>query len=72
MTRSGLEESQARVRALESALRAVQVEAEHALAQPEIHFLTMCRIACLARRAFEEDAPPEAVLRETLPAPDEL
>jgi hypothetical protein len=68
MTRSGLE---ARLRALEDALRAVHVEAEHALAQPEIYFLTMCRIACLARRAFEGEAPPEPVPRETLPAPDE-
>ena len=62
---------EARVRALEDALRAVQVEAEHALAQPEIHFLTMCRIACLARRVFEEEVPPAPVPRETLPAPEE-
>lgn len=61
---------EARLRALEDALRAVQVEAEHALAQPEIHFLSMCRIACLARRVFDdEDARPAP--RDTMPAPDE-
>ena len=65
------ESLEARLRALEDALRAVQVEAEHALAQPEIHFLTMCRIACLARRAFEGDGAPSPVPRETLPAPEE-
>lgn len=58
---------EARLRALEDALRAVQVEAEHALAQPEIHFLSMCRIACLARRVFGDEEPPDPAPRETMP-----
>lgn len=40
-----------RVEELERSLRAIEREAERALAFPEINFLTLCRIATITRRA---------------------
>ena len=46
----------ARVNQLEEALKIVERETELALRYSELQFLTMCRIACVARRAVGEDA----------------
>jgi hypothetical protein len=44
----------ARVRELEDALTKVRRETELALRFSDIHFLTLCRISCIARRAVGE------------------
>jgi len=46
----------ARVDELEAALRTVQRETELAFRYSEIQLLTMCRIACVARRAVGEES----------------
>jgi hypothetical protein len=45
----------ARVGELEAALKTVQRETDLALRYSEIQLLTMCRIACIARRAVGAD-----------------
>jgi hypothetical protein len=44
----------ARVRELEGALTKVRRETELAMRFSDIHFLTLCRISCIARRAIGE------------------
>jgi hypothetical protein len=44
----------ARVEELEAALAAVERETDHALAAPEIGFLTLCRIGAVARRVVRD------------------
>jgi hypothetical protein len=45
----------ARVSQLEEALKIVERETELALRYSELHVLTMCRIACVARQAVGDD-----------------
>lgn len=49
----------ARVRELEAALTKVRRETELALRFSDLHFLTLCRISCIARRAVGERAERE-------------
>lgn len=43
----------ARIAHLEHAMRTVVKETEHALANPERNFTTLCRVASVSRRALE-------------------
>lgn len=54
MTARKTPEGNDRLNELERALIAIREETDHALRHPEVYFLTICRIACLARRALGE------------------